>query len=255
MQKGCCLVVAGAVALTAMEDSASWTIAPPITPAVKQSESLEETWSPGPKLLRWIPEKAPTPTFFRAGELSFFLGARLLEDDIYQQLEAATQAGVAIALGPRRWWLRPYVGVQYAQASGAYRRPPEGDWLLTGFVDEPRDRGKMTVRLLEGDVGTKCAWSVGPFQHHIGVGLCVVKASIQETQQETLYLSAVRRDVTSRQDHDTNVGWWLSTSLTTTLAGVVVGVEGRLTDAQVTLFNQPVQAGGLQIGATAAWAW
>ena len=253
--RGCCLAVGALAALTATEDSASNALGPSLTPVVHSSDQGEQTWPAGPTLLRWIPEKAPTPRLFRDGEVAFFIGARLLEGSVYQQLEAATQAGVGFTLGPRRWGVRPYLGLEYARASGAYKRPAAANSLIGGYYQEPDERGDMSASFLEGDIGAVYEWSLGPVHHHFGGGVCLVRASIQETPQKTIYLSLMQRDVTPRQDTDSNVGWWISTSLTTQLAGVLVGVEGRLTDSRVTLFNQPVQAGGLQVGATALWVW
>lgn len=243
------MLVGAMPVLAAVENSATW-----LDPL---SEPSSATVPEGPAMLRWLPERAPTPTFLRDGDLALFAGVRMLDGPVWERLGEATQIGASVTLGPRRWWLRPVLGVQYAQASGDYQKESTSTFAIPvlGSFQEPDERGYIRTSTWETDLGTMAGWSWGPLQQRVGGGLCWVKTDIEETPQKTVYLSFMKRDVTPRQDADAALGWWLATSLTVKLAGAEVGVEGRLTDARMTLFNQPVQAGGYQVGATALWLW
>jgi hypothetical protein len=39
------------------------------------------------------------------------------------------------------------------------------------------------------------------------------------------------------------------------VGATVIGVEGRYTDAPVTIFGERLQAGGWQLGGSVGWSW
>ena len=205
----------------------------------------------------WIPATAPVPRVFHAGSLAAVVGTRGLGGPGWRNLGPAYQAGIEWNPGPANWPVRPVVGYRHARGSGEYRSAGTYnlDLAQLGTVNESAERGTLTAEIDEVAAGVGCNWSWGFLHTSLGAGGCWVRAQVQDQPAFSLLRRLGQVPTTPREDADSGYGWWGAATASVAIGTTVVGLEGRYTDAPVTVFGERLQAGGWQLGGRVGWAW
>lgn len=205
----------------------------------------------------WIPKNAPVPSFLMAGDLSVFIGERVLRGDAWRHLPPAFQVGVQVTLGSRQWWVRPTVGYYHANGSGDYHDSGTSDLNLglLGTYREAEARGQLITTVEEVDFGMGREWQWGRLRLEGASGAGWVHVSMEDRPAVTPFRIFSRIDTTPRRDQGQTIAWWGSVNIGMLVANAHVGMVARYTYAPIKIFDQDLQAGGLQMGAQVGWEW
>jgi hypothetical protein len=169
----------------------------------------------------------------------------------------AFQAGVTCTVGPERWWLRPQLGVFQASATSPYvELNPKGVAFGSQvLIDGTYQRGEIQARTTEIDLGVEHAWRWGFLRSTAALGVSWVQMEVDDVPSLTLLRQISDSPATTRSDSGRTVGGWSSVAFEIPVGDARCGITGRYTYAHTTMFDQAVDAGGLQVGAQVAWAW
>ena len=205
----------------------------------------------------WIPAVAPVPRAVNAGSIAVVVGTRALGGPGWRNLGPAYQAGIHCNLGPEHWPMRPVLGYLHARGSGEYRGAGRYDLDLAqlGTITESAERGTRTAVIDEIAAGFARMWSWGSLHTGIGAGGSWVRAQVQDQPASTLLRRLGQAPTSPREAAASGYGWWVAATASVAVGATVIGVEGRYTDAPVTIFGERLQAGGWQLGGSVGWSW
>ena len=205
----------------------------------------------------WIPATAPVPRIMNAGAITAVVGTRASGGPGWRNLGPAYQAGIDWKPGPENWPVRPVLGYRRARGTGEYRSvgTQNLDLAQLGTITEFAERGTLTAEIDEVAAGVGRAWSWGFLHATLGAGGCWVRAQVREQPSFTLFRRLGQTPNIPRADADSSFGWWGAATTSIAIGATVVGVEGRYTDAPVTVFGERLQAGGWQLGGSIGWTW
>jgi hypothetical protein len=160
------------------------------------------------------------------GNVNVFLGTKALNEDDWSPAENQTEAGVELDFESPSWPVSLVLGLR--GSSG------EGD-----FVDPLLGSGSVEGKTSELSLGIKKIWAPDAHTHpFVGGGLAFV-----EGEFSAAFAAG------SVSDSDTAVGIWLGGGVYWTLGEHFnVGLDLRLSSADVTLFSVDGAAGGAHIG-------
>lgn len=244
---GVLLTVAQATVVVDGADSTNWLqIVEPVEPV-----------QTGASTFSWIPRTAPLPHAVVDGDVTGFVGLRAIEGDAWRNLPPVFQAGVEVTLGTRSWWVRPVIGYYHANGSGNYHGPGEFDLKFgtLGAVRESEARGQMTVAIDELDLGLRRDWNWRWLRLGGATGAGWVRARLEDRPAATIFRQFAQVDLSPRTDQAQSIAWWSSVGLSAELGETHIGLAARYTYAPVQVFERTLQAGGMQVGGTIAWAW
>jgi hypothetical protein len=205
----------------------------------------------------WIPAAAPVPGIMAAGSITTVVGSRSLGGAGWRNLGPAYQAGLDWSPGPASWPVRPIIGYRHARGEGEYSGSAAYELNLAqlGTVTESSQRGTLTAEVDEVALGVGRSWSWGMLHTSLGAGGCWVRAQVQDQPSFTLLRRLGQAPTTPSEDAGSGYGWWGAASASIAFGKTVVGLEGRYTDAPVTVFGDKLQAGGWQLGGSVGWSW
>ena len=205
----------------------------------------------------WIPKNPPVPSLVMAGDLSGFIGERVLSGDAWRHLPPAFQVGVQMTLGSRQWWVRPMIGYYHANETGDYHDSGTADLNLglLGTYREAEARGQLTTTVDEVDVGVGRDWQWWRLRLEGASGAGWVHVSMEDRPAVTPFRVFAKVDTNPRSDQGQTIAWWGSVGVSMQIGNAHAGVLARYTYAPVKIFDQDLQAGGWQVGAQVGWQW
>ena len=170
-----------------------------------------------------------TPALAMTGNVHGFLGQKSLDSGDWGSLDQQTEIGVLFDVRENNW-------------------PISIAADLLGSADEvDTPRGKIRGSTLELDLGVRKVFDLSGISLHpyVGGGLALVAAD-REIDTGTRIAS----------DNDTGAGAWVSGGAYWTFSNHInVGMDIRFTNADVTVFNTTVEAGGTHVGAMVGYQW
>jgi len=161
-----------------------------------------------------------------AGDVNFFLGQKQLEGE-FDPIQEQPEFGAQITVGPRDWPVK--IAIDILASS-----------------DDDRVAGvEIEASTSEIDVGARRIWIKGKARPFFGGGLALVNAELQ---------TAVPPFVI--EDDDSGVGLWISGGAFWRIgARFNVGVEARISRAEVKFFGRDTEVGGEHFGVLLGWGW
>jgi opacity protein-like surface antigen len=128
----------------------------------------------------------------------------------------------------------------------------QSQWPVSIAIDLLTSKDEVTVsgvdteaRTAEFDVGVRKIWDISgsSIRPYIGGGIAFVSAEIKETP-------------TNISVNDTRTGFWLNGGIYWTLTQYFnLGLDLRYSQADVTLYNTDVEAGGTHVGIILGYHW
>ena len=205
----------------------------------------------------WRPIREAIPEWVPDGAVASFVGVRAMRGKVLHDMAPAFQVGATCALGPARWWARPQLGYFQASATRPYTEPdPNGTQFGSNVhINGTYTRGRIVARTTEVDLGMEGSWHWGFLHPSLALGACWVQTRIDNVPSFTLLRQLTGDGDTTLTDGGTTLGGWSALSLDVPIGIALVGITGRYTYARTTVFDQPLDIGGLQVGATLALAW
>ena len=164
-----------------------------------------------------------------SGNVSGYLGQKSLEEDDWSALDQQVSLGVLFDIKQTHW------PVSLAL-----------DLIGSGDVDKQgslKDEGTT----IENHLGVRKIFTLpnSSIEPYIGGGVSFVQAEIKN-----------KNGSTTISDDDSDVGYWVGGGAYIPLnPHFNLGLDVRYSDAEVTLFNQEREAGGLHAGITAGYHW
>jgi len=163
------------------------------------------------------------------GNIGGSIGRKTLDNSDWESLDKQSEAGFMLAIKKQSW-------------------PVSITYDLLGSYEENLDgTSKDEAYTIENHLGIRKTfeWEESRFRPYIGGGITLVSAEIKNITAT----SSVKDDGHGR-------GYWVGAGL---LVGVTenidVGFDARYSDAEVTVFNEDLEAGGMHYAATASYRW
>jgi hypothetical protein len=175
---------------------------------------------------------------FAAANINAFLGAKFLNEDDWEPLETQGEFGVLIDFKPKSWPVSMAIDTlaSYDEETTTIVVPG------VGSVSE-----EVQGSTGEFDLGVRKYWEPHPKMHpYLGGGLAFISAAVQAKTSKYTYV----------RDDDVGVGLWINGGVFWTLEKHFnIGVDARLSGAQVDLFDDERQAGGFHLGLLLGYHW
>jgi hypothetical protein len=163
--------------------------------------------------------------------LNFLLGGKTLDSDDWDPGSEQGEFALMTTFGSEKW------PVQIALDALGTANSEDTFNLVTPGIDT---RGRRLVHgTTEFDFGVRKIWEKGRMRPFVGGGFAVIGATQERLGPEATVLS----------DSDSGGGMWIDGGIFWRFAQYFnLGVEGRISAAEVTLFDEKVQAGGSHLG-------
>jgi hypothetical protein len=161
------------------------------------------------------------------GNINGYLGAKFLDEDDWSPVENQGAIGAMFDIRGRNWPISIAVNAVFSS-----------DEDEEGAVDS-------TGGTAELQLGVKKIWDF-PAKFHLAVsgGLAIVSAAVE-----------VDTGVAKTDDDDSAVGGWLAVDPYWTFGSFNLGPHIALSSAEVTIFGEDIQAGGLHLGVVMGYHW
>jgi hypothetical protein len=172
---------------------------------------------------------APAPAIAGdwTGNANFFLGQKSLDSNDWEPLDNQGEFGAEVSWGKKAW------PVLIAT-----------DVLVSGDSDEISGVD-VDAATTEFDFGVRKIWEVKTFRPYVGGGLAIAGAAFEASGGGN-----------SIDDSDNSVGVWVGGGAFWRLGSRFnIGGAVRYSTADVTLFDEDVDAGGIHIGLLLGWGW
>jgi opacity protein-like surface antigen len=163
------------------------------------------------------------------GSVGGSIGSKHLDDKDWGSLDSHEALGFRFDIRKKSW----PVSITY-------------DLLFSGEVDKNASL-KDEAYNLENHIGIRKTFELedSNMRPYIGGGVTLVSAEIRN---ETA--------ITSVKDNDHGTGFWLGAGWNVGVTDKVdIGFDVRYSEAEVTIFNQDIEAGGMHYAATASYRW
>jgi len=175
---------------------------------------------------------SPVTAAFAGGDANFLLGAKPLDKNDWDPVQDQGAFGAEVTFGRNTWPV--WIAVDYFVSAAVEERVPIN---IGGFVTS----GDITGTTFEFDFGIRKIWGKKRTRPFLGGGVGVVGATYDA-------------DVTD--DSDQTAAVWAGGGVFWRLGRRFnLGGTVRWSDAQVTLFDNDVQAGGVTYGLLLGWGW
>lgn len=168
------------------------------------------------------------------GNLNFFIGAKVLDEDDWSPIEEQTEFGILLDFKKDHWPVSIAIDVLHSWDDAFVHDPFTGSSF------------KFEGNTTEINLGLRKIWDHFPIiRPYIGGGLAIINA---EAKGSVLGIRV--------SDDDTSSGIWLNGGIYWTLANVFnVGLDFRYSKAEVTVFDVDVEAGGGHAGLILGYHW
>lgn len=172
------------------------------------------------------------------GDVNLFLGAKQLEEDDWEPVDEHDEYGIMLDFRQKSW----PVSIALDFLGSTSDEETVSDYV-PGYGVVPFT---VEAETSEFHLGIRKIWDqLTPFRPYIGGGLAMVNAEIEG--------SAYGYKVS---DDDNAMGFWFGGGLYITLAGHLnLGVDARISRAEVTLFDEDGEAGGTHAGILIGYHW
>jgi len=163
------------------------------------------------------------------GNIGGSLGSKRLDDKDWSSLDSHTSVGFMLDVGKTSW-----------PVSFTY------DLIVSGEIDKDGDL-KDEAYTLENHFGIRKTFNLedSKFRAYIGGGITMVSAEIRN-----------KTATTTNKDDDDAAGIWLGAGWFVDVTDSFdIGVDLRYSEAEVTIFDQDLEAGGMHFAATASYHW
>ena len=157
-----------------------------------------------------------------SGNLNLFAGTKQMNENDWEPVDDHGELGIMFNYTQANWPVSVAAG------------------LLGSYADETEDGIDMEVETREACVGVIRIWEPAntSLRPYIGAGVALIRAD-GDLDNEILYF----------EDSDSGVGFWLSGGAYLTISEHFnLGFMCRYSEAEVTLFNSDMKAGGAHIG-------
>ena len=163
------------------------------------------------------------------GNVSAVLGQKTLDDKDWPQHDEHGSIGVMTDFKKKNWPLS--IAVDFF---GTGDEDDHGDSKHEGYTSDIHLGARKVFDLASSS-----------FKPYIGAGLALVYA--EETNNEGFV---------SRSDDDQSTGYWVGTGAYVQVSEHInVGADLRYSEAEVSLFNENREAGGVNFGVSAGYHW
>ena len=172
-------------------------------------------------------EDAPTGNW--TGNVSGFLGYKSVDDNDWQDLDSQIAIGVITDVRQHSW------PVSIA-----------ADFMLSGDVNES-GTNKDTAAIGEIHLGVRKVFTLNnsPFSPYIGGGVAFVSANLEHENAGV-----------STEEDDQATGTWVGAGTYYAITPEFnIGLDVRYSKADVTIFNQEREAGGVSTGISLGYHW
>lgn len=163
------------------------------------------------------------------GNVSAYLGYKSVDDKDWPNLDSQRSAGVISDFGKRSWPVSIAADLVFA-------------------ADDNRSEStEITGGTAELHLGARKAWSLenSSFSPYVGGGLALINASIEQESSGMV-----------TEEDDTAIGAWVGVGTYYAITPRInLGVDVRYSFAEVTLFDQDRETGGLNAGITLGYHW
>lgn len=182
-----------------------------------------------------------------SGNVNAFIGMKMLDDSDWGDFDDQTEFGVMADLGANTWPIGLSANLIYSSDSTSdYHDNEIGDTYYYTYYAEDA----TTVEL---NLGVKKIWAVsGPFNIYVAGGLATIYGEMEITRANNL--SGTYRDTDS--EDDTGLGGWGAVGCYFTFANHVnVGMDLRYSSAEIDMYDDEIDAGGVHVGLLVGYAW
>lgn len=157
------------------------------------------------------------------GNINVFLGTKSLESE-WEAADQQDELGIEVDFRQERWPVSIAID------------------LLRGSDDGTSAGIKYESDISEFNIGVRKIWDEFPqMRPFVGGGVSFIAAEFRKT---------------GTSDHDSATGIWLGGGVYWTLAERFnVGLEAKYSDAEVTLFDSDIEAGGTHLGLLIGYHW
>lgn len=180
----------------------------------------------------------PATSVHAAANINAFLGAKFLNEDDWEPLETQGEFGVLVDFKPKSWPVSMAIDTlaSYAEETATINVPG------VGSVTE-----EVQGSTGELDIGVRNYWRPQTkMQPYLGGGLAFISAALQAKTAKYTYV----------RDDGVGVGLWIDGGVSWILGKHFnIGVDARLSGAQVELFDENRQAGGFHLGLLLGYHW
>ncbi len=178
-----------------------------------------------------------SPSVAAETNINFLLGSKALDSDDWDPGENQGEFAVMTTFGPEKWPVQIAIDVL---ATGL----TESEFRLVAPGSSVRGYN-TTQATFEFDFGVRNIWQKGKMRPFVGGGLATIVGV-----QERVSAAGVR------QESEGSGGLWVDGGVFWRLGSHFnIGVEGRISGAEVELFGQDVQAGGSHLGMILGFGW
>jgi opacity protein-like surface antigen len=164
------------------------------------------------------------------GNVRIMAGNKQLESDDWHELDSQNELGVIFDIKRETW------PVSIAL-----------DLMLSGNDSDKSDAEYEYGYTIEQHLGIRKTWSVQNDQFHpyIGGGLAIIHAGLE--QEEAFG---------GEKDDDQGYGGWIGTGAYWSLTeNINVGLDIRYSQAEITVYDKDIKAGGTHAGLTMGYQW
>lgn len=182
-----------------------------------------------------------------SGNVNGLLGLKLLDDSDWGDFDDQTEIGVMADFGMDSWPLRMSANFLYSSDSTSdYHDNEVGDTYYYTYYAEDA----TTVEL---NLGAKKIWSPAEkFNLYVAGGVAVIYGEMEITRANNL--SGTYRD--SDSEDDTGLGGWAAMGCYVTFSRHLnVGIDLRYSTAEIDMYNDEIDAGGVHVGLLVGYAW
>jgi opacity protein-like surface antigen len=163
------------------------------------------------------------------GNIGGSIGSKHLDDNDWSSLDSQEALGFMLDVKKKSW----PVSITY-DLIGSYEENKNGSLKDEAYTVENQIGIRKTFELE--------SWKMRPY---IGGGVTSVSAEIKN-----------KTATTSVKDNDDGTGVWIGAGWYVDVSeSFDIGFDVRYSEAEVTLFNQDIEAGGMHYAATASYHW
>jgi opacity protein-like surface antigen len=166
------------------------------------------------------------------GNVNFFLGGKVLDEDDWAPLDEQPEFGILIDFKQHHWPVSIAIDLLHS-------RDDHGQFVGNNFLNV---EGNTT----ELNLGVRKIWDHFPrVRPYIGGGLAIINAEVEAS------VSGAKVSV-----DDTGAGFWINGGVYWTLGkSFNIGIDLRYSKAEVTFFNVDIEAGGVHTGLLLGIHW
>lgn len=172
---------------------------------------------------------APVSAAFAGGDANILFGIKPLDQDEWGPVEDQGALGAEVTFGREAWPI--WIAIDYFATAGV-----QEDIQIFGIPSQD-----IVGSTVEFDLGVRKIWGKKKTRPFLGGGVGLIGATL---------------DLDIDDDSDATAGLWINGGVFWRLGSRFnIGGTVRYSDAEVTIFDQDVQAGGFTYGLLLGWGW